>query len=216
VITRPAPEGSRKGARARSAAHTIRTLKGTSVTTLLTLRTTSIRRVAAITALLLLATLAAPALAHDDAAHAPTQRGQALGRSAPGVGAELALVRAATARYHDVEVAVAAGYEPVSPCVEDLGGAGAMGIHYLNPSLIGQLNPTLPQALLYLPAPNGRLRLVGVEYIYPAGQGQLFGQAFTDDVPNVGDDVALHVWLWQANPAGMFAAYNPNLSCPDA
>ena len=179
-----------------------------------TLRPGSIRRVAAITALLLLATLATPALAHDGAANERTQRGQALGRSAPGIGAELARVRAATARYHDVEVAIRAGYVAASPCVEDPGGAGAMGIHYLNPSLIGQLHPTLPQALLYLPAPNGGLRLVGVEYLSPWG-GEVLGQPLADASP-LGPDTALHVWLWQANPAGMFAPYNANLSCPTA
>ncbi len=184
-----------------------------------TLRPGSIRRLAAITALLLLATLATPALAHDGAPHDSaanerTQRGQALGRGAPGLGAELARVRAATARYHRVEVALADGFVPASPCVEDPNGAGAMGIHFVNRARMGQLDPTLPQALLYLPHDDGRLRLVAVEYIYPAGQGQLFGQRFTDDVPDVGEDVALHVWLWQANPAGMFAPYNPNLSCP--
>jgi hypothetical protein len=26
----------------------------------------------------------------------------------------------------------------------------------------------------------------------------------------------LHVWLYKHNPAGMFAAWNPRVSCPDA
>ncbi len=26
----------------------------------------------------------------------------------------------------------------------------------------------------------------------------------------------LHVWLWQANPAGIFAPFNPNVRCPNA
>jgi hypothetical protein len=163
----------------------------------------SARFVAATAALLMLATVAAPAIAHD--ASASTDRGQALGRSAPGVGAELARVRAATARYHDVEVALADGYELAS----------AMGYHFVNVGLVGQLDPARPQALLYHPAPNGRLRLVGVEYLSPVG-GELFGQPFADTSPPFGPETALHVWLWQANPAGMFAAYNPSLSCPPA
>ena len=32
----------------------------------------------------------------------------------------------------------------------------------------------------------------------------------------LGPRTGLHVWLWRTNPAGMFAAYNPNLSCPAA
>lgn len=139
-----------------------------------TVRRRSARLVAVTAAMLLVATLAAPASAHDDAARASAQQGQALGRSAPGLGAELARVRAATARYHDVEMALADGYAPASTCVEDAGGAGAMGYHYVNLGLVGQLDPAQPQALLYHPAPNGRLRLVAVEYLSPVG-GELFG-----------------------------------------
>lgn len=175
-----------------------------------------------LTLLLLLTTLALPALAHGDHRQdtEATRHGHAVGRTAPAIGAELARVRAATARFHDVEVAMDAGYATVSPCVEDPGGAGAVGIHYLNPTLIGWLDRMFPQALLYLPASDGRLRLVGVEYLSPfdpgapgAEPGQLFGQRFEDETP-LGPSTGLHVWLWQANPAGMFAAYNPNLSCP--
>jgi hypothetical protein len=169
------------------------------------------RLLAATIALLLSATLATPASAHGGADHEPSQRGQALGRLAPGIGAELAQVRAATARYHDVEVALADGFAlpPDSYCVA--GPDGAMGYHYVNLDRVGQLDPTLPQVLLYVPTPQGDLRLVGVEYLSPGG-GELFGQPFTDGSP-LGPDTALHVWLWQANPAGTFAAFNPNLSC---
>ena len=170
-------------------------------------------------ALLVLALLALPALAH--AGHHPShdtdRRAPALSRSAPGVGAQLAQVRAATARYHDVEVALADGYDFITPCVPHPGGAGAMGHHYVNWDLT-EVDPLRPQALLYIPDTDGRLRLVGVEYIDtqvdPEHPTTLFGQEFTDGVPNLSDARALHVWLWQANPAGMFASFNPNLSCP--
>ena len=171
-------------------------------------------------ALLAVGLIAAPAAAHDGDHEETGQRGQALGRIAPGIGAELAAARAATARYHDVEVAMEDGYVNTMRCVAS--PAGAMGIHFVNFDLVGgTLDPTQPQALLYLPGPNGQLRLVGVEYIDFSGQGALFGQGFTDAVPNPDPEIdgvipnaALHVWLWQANPAGMFAAFNPNLSCP--
>lgn len=186
--------------------------------TLQTTRTHGIRLLATTTAaLLLLATLAAPALARGNHDSETSRRGQALGRMDPGIGAELAQVRAATARYHDVEVAEAAGYAPASPCVAS--PAGAMGYHYVNQGLL-HLDPTQPQALLYHPGPNGKLRLVGVEYLDFSGTGELFGQPFTDAVPdprNPGEyleNAALHVWLWQVNPAGMFTAFNPSLSCP--
>jgi len=174
------------------------------------------------TAALLLAMLAGPAVAHGEHADDMGRRGVALGRTSPGIGADLAAVRAATARYHDVAVALADGYLDLTEghCVEHPAGAGAMGIHYVNPGRLGS-DPAAPAALLYLPGPNGQLRLVGVEYIDFSGDGELFGQPFTDPVPHpmtgvpVGN-AGLHVWLWQANPAGMFAAFNPNLSCPTA
>jgi hypothetical protein len=159
--------------------------------------------------LLLTSVLAAPGLAQDDHTPDTDRRGQALGRHAPGLGAELAAVRTATARYHDVEVALSDGFVAASPCVE--GPEGAMGFHYVHEGRFGQLDPTLPQALLYIPGPRGQLRLVGVEYLHPAG-GEVLGQALTHASP-LGPETALHVWLWRHNPAGMFAPYNPKLSC---
>lgn len=169
------------------------------------------RLLATLAALLLSTALAAPALAHDDSAPASSQPGQAIGRLAPGLGAQLAEVRAATARYHDVEVALADGFEPASPCVANDDGDAAMGYHYVNADRIGPLDPTLPQALLYAPGPSGQLRLVGVEYLNPEG-GEVLGQPLADPSP-LGSNTALHVWLWQANPLGVFAPYNPNVSC---
>jgi hypothetical protein len=175
------------------------------------------RLLAVVTTALLLASVCSPALARGAAPHEPEQRGQALGRTSPGLGAELAQVRAATARYHDVETAIADGYAPSPDCVEDPGGDGAMGHHYVNMPLLletldsGVIDPIRPHVLLYIPRPDGQLRLVGVEYLSPPG-GLLFGEEFADWSP-LGDETALHVWLWQANPAGMFASYNPNLSC---
>lgn len=140
----------------------------------------------------------------------------------------LAQVRAATARYHDVSVAEAAGYVPVSPCVEEP-GLGAMGIHYLNHDLLvdGVLDPAAPELLLYLPNEHGRLRLVGVEYLQVDADQDLatdddrpwlFGVPFDGpmDGHGPGEPVHydLHVWIWSHNPAGTFAAWNPALSCP--
>jgi hypothetical protein len=86
--------------------------------------------------------------------------------SAPPVSAELAAVRAATAPFHDLAVANAADYviPPGEPCVPT--PVGVMGIHAPNLPLMGdqQLDPLRPEALLYVPAGNGGLRLVGVEY----------------------------------------------------
>ncbi|HYW33393.1 MAG TPA: hypothetical protein VE869_17965, partial [Gemmatimonas sp.] len=56
-------------------------------------------------------------------------------------GRALADVRAATAKYHRAEVAMAEGYINTGECVSS--PAGGMGIHFVNPSLMGS------------PAPNG-------------------------------------------------------------
>jgi len=52
--------------------------------------------------------------------------------AAGSVQAQLAEVRAATARYHDLDAALADGYIPVSPCVAEA-GLGGMGYHFLIP-----------------------------------------------------------------------------------
>ena len=139
---------------------------------------------------------------------------------AANVNKDLAQVRLVTARYHDVEAAMEDGYMQMSPCVES--PDGAMGVHYMNMarSMDGVINPLEPEGLLYIPQQDG-LRLVGVEYFIPAFQAaqapQLFGQTFDGPMP-VHDPMMpvhydLHVWAWQANPAGMFAHFNPNLAC---
>jgi hypothetical protein len=83
----------------------------------------------------------------------------------PSLGPELAEVRRATAAFHDVADAAAAGYVFGETCVES--PAGVMGVHTPNPGLIGTqaLDPTRPEVLLYLPKPGGGMRLTGVEYL---------------------------------------------------
>jgi hypothetical protein len=82
------------------------------------------------------------------------------------VAPELAAVRAATAKFHDVSSAYAAGYTTqFEPCVENP-GVGVMGVHARHETLMGDqlLDPLRPELLLYTPKPNGGLRLTGVEY----------------------------------------------------
>ena len=149
--------------------------------------------------------------------------------AAPGEHAqhqqELAGVRRATAPYHDVQHTVADGYHRLSGCVA-VPGLGGMGLHYAKPSLFAApLDPRRPSVLLYAPS-GGRLRLVAVEYFkVDADQDvttdddrpSLFGVPF--DGPMEGHEEGmpvhydLHVWLWQANPNGLFAQFNPNVRC---
>jgi hypothetical protein len=162
------------------------------------------------------------------------------GETDPGALRDLVAVRQATTGYHDLAQAVNDGYVPVTACVEEP-GLGAMGVHYLNPALVGDQMVDLlqPEVLLYAPFGNG-LRLVGVEYFVvalansadgpvpwfdhePPADGwftpapALFGHTFHG--PMEGHDAGMpwhydfHVWAWQANPSGIFADFNPSFGC---
>src|SRR5882757_10676942 len=78
------------------------------------------------------------------------------------------IVRDATRQYQDVNVAIGAGYGPFLGCVSGP-DHGAMGVHYVNGPLVvaGLIDVSQPEALIYEPL-NGRLRLVGVEFIVDA------------------------------------------------
>lgn len=133
-------------------------------------------------------------------------------------------VRNSTAQYLQVSAATAAGYGPFLGCVSGP-DHGAMGIHYVNPSLLnGTLDPTQPQALIYEPS-NGQMNLVGVEFIVDAAtwlknnssppvlEGQTFLFVDSPNRYNIPPFFELHVWAWRTNPKGMFMDWNDNVSC---
>jgi hypothetical protein len=136
----------------------------------------------------------------------------------------LAQVRSATARFHKVDRAVAAGWDLV-PGLDycfDNAPNGAMGYHYINTDLLDlELNARQPEALVYATGANGKLALVAVEYIVPA---QAWDEAGNTALPALhGLDFhlneklgvyILHAWIWKHNPAGMFEDWNPTVSCP--
>ena len=130
---------------------------------------------------------------------------------------ELAAVRAATAQFHSITAAEAAGYHKALWCFEKP-GVGGMGWHWLKPELIGTLTPTQPAALVYEPD-GDKFNLVAVEYIVPWSAWvsftppQLYGRSFYRiDSLHLW---ALHAWIWRPNPLGMFANYNPSVKlCP--
>lgn len=143
---------------------------------------------------------------------------------APNLPPDLATVRDALAKYQDPRVAIRDGYLSTLGCVEY--PVGGMGVHFLNPALIGpSVDPMRPQILVYEPGPRGTLRLVAAEWFVPlatgvAGRPTLFGRPF--DGPMAGHEPLmpaalhhydLHVWLWKENPAGMFNATNPGVGC---
>lgn len=136
---------------------------------------------------------------------------------------QLAQVRAATVQFRSTDAAMAAGYISVPGldfCFNNP-GVGGMGYHLIKTtSLDLTVNVLKPEAMVYAPGPNGQRQLVAVEYIVPAaawdaaGNTQLpsvLGQTFHLDA-ELGVYI-LHAWIWQANPLGMFADWNPNVSC---
>jgi hypothetical protein len=136
--------------------------------------------------------------------------------------ADLARVRNATAGYHDIPTAKAAGYNLVpglDSCFNNP-GVGGMGFHLINGSILDTIvDPLKPEALVYAPIQDGKLRLSAVEYVVPAGAWDashsqppvLFGRSFEF---NQGLGVyALHAWIWKPNPLGMFNDWNPAVSC---
>ena len=146
--------------------------------------------------------------------------------------ADLSTARAATARFHQVGEATTAGYGEFRDaakiaCIETP-GVGVMGIHYANGLALGDavLDPAKPEALVYQPLPNGKLRLVAAEYIVFQGAWleagntsgpTLFGQPLK--LIPMGNRYGLppfyeiHAWIWQHNPSGMFKDWNPSGSC---
>lgn len=136
------------------------------------------------------------------------------------VNAELAALRSATARFHDITTAESNGWNTNFPpeCLTHT-DSGGMGYHRLNGSLVdGTLNAAEPELLVYEPDKNGRMSLVAVEYIIPfsvlpsdATPPVLFGRALAhNDTYQVW---ALHAWVWKDNPNGTFANFDPKVSC---
>uniref|UniRef100_UPI0026136DFC hypothetical protein n=1 Tax=uncultured Rhizobium sp. TaxID=155567 RepID=UPI0026136DFC len=123
-------------------------------------------------------------------------------------------------RFTNVETAVREGYAPI-PCASGIEG-GAMGIHYVNGNLIKDDKVELgkPEAVMYEPGPDGRMKLVAVEYITTKGPAALGGQLFSfTGAPNrygLPAFYELHVWAWRDNPKGAFADMNPTVSCAHA
>jgi hypothetical protein len=166
----------------------------------------------------------------------------ALGLAQPAAEADrggrpLQEVRHATAPYRDFAVAQAAGTVPVVDvngltCIEDPEGSGAMGTHYLFPDRLmsgsgfdDRIVATRPEILLY-DATKTSPELLGVEYVvvadaWRAAHGKqppkLFGRKF--ELVPAGNRYGLpafyelHVRLWKHNTNGLFADFNPRVTC---
>jgi hypothetical protein len=136
------------------------------------------------------------------------------------------IVREATHRFRDVRVAEAEGYTLMFGCVSGP-DSGAMGLHYVNPSLIGDdiVDPTRPEIVIYEPLPSGRKRLIGADFLVfkdvwdathtstPDLMGQLFHLFEAPNRFGLPDFYTLHVGAGKENPTGTFVNWHSNVSC---
>lgn len=148
---------------------------------------------------------------------------------------DLDAARAGTEAFQDVDAAADAGYGlppegPLHECIASTDDTGVMGFHHINGDLVGdtELDPATPEALVYEQAADGSLELVALEYVvfaeaWDADNDEppmLFEQMFMlIEEPNryeLPSFYALHVWLWKENPSGLYAHFNPDVTCPSA
>ena len=144
-----------------------------------------------------------------------------------GTDTLIGTVRQATTPFLDVNEAHGAGYGLFHGCVSGP-QEGAMGVHLVNGDLVGDglLDATRPEALMYEER-NGQMRLVGVEFVViaeawhltneapPVLMGQLFNYVGSPNRYGIPAFYELHVWAWKTNPSGVFADWNPLVSCAD-
>lgn len=135
------------------------------------------------------------------------------------VDRDLATLRRVTAPFHRFDAASSAGWNAqITGCMSDP-SLGGMGYHFGKTGAIdGTVSVDEPEVLLYAPEKNGQLRLVAVEYIIPyafharsAEPPVLFGQQFKQN--DTFQLWGLHAWVWEDNPSGMFASWNPRVTC---
>jgi hypothetical protein len=162
-------------------------------------------------------------------------------------------IRALTAKYQDVNVALSEGFirDPGNMCetAEMMGRSkelGAMGIHFFRPDMLGISAPPNPRVdgngthtdfrkpaiLIYEPQADGSLKLVAVENLVfakawheagnekpPSFHGVVY-DSMKDNTDTAIDEAHMfeahydrHIWLYRDNPTGVFAQFNPKVSC---
>jgi hypothetical protein len=134
-----------------------------------------------------------------------------------------ARVKEATAVFRNIQAAVGAGYTVQFPAgCAALANVGAQGFHYLDPVAAGDAKLDLlhPELVMYEPQANGSLVLVGVDYVIPFAEWKAPQPPVLLGMPLMRNEPlqvwALHIWTERANPDGLFAAWNPAVSCQHA
>jgi hypothetical protein len=123
---------------------------------------------------------------------------------------ELWEARGATARYQNINNAIADGYADIDVIVEH------MGHHYMKSSLLdATFNNRKPEILVYNRKSNGHFELVAVEYAVPIELSPNHAPAGFTGSADVWDRNEgfglwlLHAWVWHFNPDGVFNPTNP-------
>jgi hypothetical protein len=123
---------------------------------------------------------------------------------------ELKDARNATAKYQNINNAIADGYADISVIREN------MGFHYLKATLVDTVfDPTKPELLVYNRKENGKAELVALEYAVPIALRPFSapnGFTGSNDVWKYDTEFGLwllHAWVWEYNPAGIFNPTNP-------
>ena len=139
--------------------------------------------------------------------------------SDPVVVDGVARLRNATRSFRVLDAAVAAGYpRQVADCIVHE-RHGAMGYHHVNRSYVDdKLEPERPEILLYERRPDGSYKLNGAEFILPFRfySRDSVAPVFMGQKLSREDNLKywyLHVWAWTENPDGLFANFNPDVTC---
>jgi hypothetical protein len=165
-----------------------------------------IRKIAAGLATVLLSTFA---FAHGDHHH----DGGKGNKPPPPAVLQLDEVRNTTAKYLDVDVAVAHGYVDIGLFMPN------MGWHYMKEKLVDErFDATRPELLVYADDPcGGKRKLVAVEYAVPLSLSKkppfgFTGRADEWDANQEFQLWTLHAWVFEFNPDGVFAPFNPRVN----
>ncbi|MGC2111116.1 MAG: hypothetical protein WA655_16490 [Candidatus Korobacteraceae bacterium] len=168
------------------------------------------------------------ALAQEDHSHTATAHHETTSALSTQASALIKIVRDSTARFQNVSEAEKEGYFLQFGCVSGP-DSGAMGLHFVNGPLVnsGVIDARRPQIVIYEPAPDGTLKLIGADFLVIAeqwnsdpshhGPPELMGQLFHYfEAPNrfgLPAFYTLHVWAWKDNPNGAFVNWHPDVNC---
>jgi hypothetical protein len=127
----------------------------------------------------------------------------------PAALVQIEAVRQATDRFLDLQQAIDEGYVDIGVFYPN------MGHHYLKPEILDEnFELERPELLVYADdSCTGSRRLVAVEYAVPLALAEDAPAGFTgsDDIWSINQQFqlwTLHAWLFEYNPAGVFAAHN--------